>query len=468
MKVIFASSEAFPFAKTGGLGDVCGALPLALEKLGIEVAIFLPLYKNIDREKFHIKKVTNHLFKTTIGQRSEVYFIKNEQYFGREGIYGCSNNDFPDNLARFHYFCEQVLNYAKQLDFKPDIIHGHDWPTALLPVYLKEKHKHDLFYFKTKSILTIHNLAYQGLFPSIEYEKLGLRSALNSIKGFEFYRKINLLKAGIIFADMVTTVSPQYAREIQAKQFGCGLDDVLRGRRDEIVGILNGLDYDFWNPQTDPYIKKKYSVENYSKAKLDNKKHLQKMFGLPVNPDVALFGFVARLTHQKGVDLILEAVDEMVKLDMQLIVQGTGDEKYHGLLSELAYRYPKKVAVSLEFKEELAHEVYAGSDLFLMPSQFEPCGLSQMISLRYGTIPLVFKTGGLADTIIPHDKPAGNGFVFTNYKKEDFLRAVKIALRVFKDKKNFEKLIMNAYKSDFSWDKSAKEYQRIYQCLQSA
>ena len=466
MKIAFCSAEVFPFAKTGGLGDVCGALPLALAKLNLEIAVFLPYYRCIHDKKWKLTKINDWLLKTTLAKKIEIYFIKHDYFFNRPGLYGDEKGDYPDNLERFHYYCRCVLRALKELNIKADIIHCHDWQTSLIAVDLKEKYKKDPFYSAARTLLTIHNLAYQGVFPKEEYSKLGFREDLFGLHGFEFFGKINLLKAGIIFSDALNTVSPQYAKEIQTRHFGCGLDGVLRSRKDRIVGILNGLNYDFWNPQVDPLIEKKYSLETFGADKLENKKALQRQTKLPVSATIPLLGFVARLAHQKGIDLILDSIEELVELyEIQFIVQGEGNGQYSGRLREMVQRFPQKFAVWFEFDEKMAHQIYAGSDFFLMPSLFEPCGLSQMISLKYGTIPIVFKTGGLVDTIIPFnkDKRGGNGLMFEHYNKKEFINIIKSAVEIFDDKEQLFRLISRAFLADFSWDKSANQYVELYQ-----
>lgn len=469
MKILFCSSEVGPFAQTGGLGDVCGALPLALEKRGIEVAVILPLYKCVDREKFNLNNLGGGIFKTKIGRNIEVYFVENNNLYGRDGLYGDKGGDYEDNLDRFAYYCRKGLEFIKENHLKFDIIHCHDWQAALIPVYLKSLYRSDPFFKDVKSILTIHNLAFQGLFEEEEYSKLGLPEGFYGINGFEFYDLVNLLKGGIIFSDMVTTVSKRYAKEIQTHEFGCGLEGVLKQRKPPVVGILNGIDYNLWDPKADNIIAKKYSPENIE-DKADNKHRLQQISKLPLREDVALFGFVGRLSMQKGLDLVIKSITKIAKLDVQMVFLGTGDERYRRILQEIAYMYPKKVASFLEFNEKIAHQIYAGSDIFLMPSAYEPCGLSQMISLKYGTIPIVFKTGGLADTIVPFDgsEDKGNGFVFEEYKREALIRTMQLAMETYADKKKLEKLIQRAFECDFSWDKSAKEYEELYKkCLLS-
>ena len=469
MRIAFCSSEVFPFAKTGGLADVCGALPLALKNRKHKVCIFMPLYKSIDVKKYNITKVGGHIYKAQLGRDIDVFFVKSQEYFHRDGFYGDGSHDYADNLKRFQFFCEQVLMFIKESKIALDIIHCHDWQTALIPVYLKEKFKADPIFKNVKSILTIHNLAFQGVFPKEQFSLLGLSQDLFRMDGFEFYDQVNLLKSGILHADEITTVSPQYAREIQTKEFGCALDDVLKSRDNRIEGILNGLDHDVWNPKTDERVIKKYSRDSFKKGKAVNKKYLQESMNFAVNANVPLFGFVGRLSHQKGVALMIETLRSLEKIDAQAVIQGVGEKRFYTALQELQARFPKRIAVRLEFNESLAHHIYAGVDMFLMPSVYEPCGLSQMISLYYGTIPIVFKTGGLVDTIHAFDERTfkGNGFVFDKYTKENFLQSIEQAIKCFHKPSTFERLIQNAFACDFSWGKSAQDYERVYRCLLS-
>ena len=461
MKIAFCSSEVVPFVKTGGLADVCGALPLFLEKLGHELFIFLPRYSGVENKGYVLRKINDDVSSTVIGKNSKVFFIENDQFFKREGLYGGPQGDYADNLERFQLYCRQTLELFKNLQLKMDIVHCHDWQTALLPTYLKFRFQNDPFYRRMRSVFTIHNMAYQGVFPKEKFSKLGLPQNLFDPQGLEFYGQINLLKAGILYSDMATTVSPRYAQEIQTTEFGCGLDGVLRSRKEKVVGILNGLDYGIWDPQKDPWIDPPFSAQN-GQGKLENKRRLQKEFKLPQREDVPLFSFVGRLSQQKGIELIADAMKTLVEMDLQIAILGTGEEKYHRRLQDFAQRYPQKFGVHLTFNDPLAHRVYAGSDLFLMPSVFEPCGLSQMISLRYGTIPIVYKTGGLADTITPFDQD-GNGFIFTSYTPTAFLNTLKQAMDVYRDNVRFKKLMGKAFAANFSWEESAKKYLQLYQ-----
>ncbi len=459
MKIVFCASEVVPFAKTGGLADVCGALPQALEALGHEVIIITPRYKS--------SKISVPSPVIRIGENVKVYFIEHHHYFGREGLYGDEGGDFGDNLERFAHFCHESLRLLKDLKFRPDIIHCHDWHTALIPILLKTNYHKDAFFKNTRSVLTIHNLAYQGVFPREQHGRLGVDGHVFHTQGLEFYNQVNMMKGGIIFADAITTVSRQYAREMQTMDFGCGLDGVLRNRSKDIYGILNGLDYEAWNPQDDPLLDYPYSPAHVDQ-KIQNKIVVQATLDLPLKEHVPVFGFVGRLCHQKGVDLIIQAIDDIVRLGAQVVFTGVGEKKFHRMIEEAASYYPRHVGKYLKFDERIAHKIYAASDFFLMPSVFEPCGLGQMIALRYGAIPIVHKTGGLADTIDLYDpiQQTGNGFLFTEYNKTAFVKAIAEAMKVYKDKKQMQSLVDHAFQYRFSWDKSAKDYQKVYQkCL---
>jgi starch synthase len=459
MKIVFCASEVVPFAKTGGLADVCGALPLALEKFGHEIVIITPRYKTSKGTPSPVVR---------IGKNIRVYFVEHNRYFQRDGLYGDYGGDYNDNLERFAFFCHEALATLKDIKFKPDIIHCHDWHTALIPVLLKTKFQSDPFFKNTRSVLTIHNLAYQGVFPKQQYAKLGVEGHLFHMQGLEFYDQINVLKGGIIFSDAITTVSPQYAREIQGEELGCSLDGVLRNRARDVTGILNGLDYEVWNPKDDPFLDFPYSSQD-PQEKFLNKMVVRALLNLSSPESRApLFGFVGRLCHQKGVDLIAGAVDDIVRLGGQIVLTGVGERKYHRILEECVGRHSKNMGIFLKFDESVAHKIYAGCDFFLMPSAFEPCGLGQMIALRYGTIPIVHRTGGLADTIKLYDPihQSGNGFVFTKYDKPSFVKALGEAVKTYRDQKQMDFLVDQAFRHRFSWDRSAREYQRVYQkCL---
>ncbi|MCM8778654.1 MAG: glycogen synthase GlgA [Candidatus Omnitrophica bacterium] len=453
LKVLYVSSEVEPFAKTGGLADVAGSLPVALEKLGVDVRVVMPHYKNI--------KVNGN--RGFLGKNVIVYFVNHPEYFHRDYLYGTPEGDYPDNLERFAYFSKEIFNIAKENNFSPDIIHCNDWQTALVPVYLKTIFNEDPFFKNTKTILTIHNLAYQGIFPKEHFPLLGLDWSLFNIDGLEFYGKVNIMKGGIVFSDFITTVSPTYSKEIQTKEFGYGLEGLLTKRKENLWGILNGIDYEVWNPLKDPVIPFKYSF-NTLQNKYVNKEYLQLETGLEINKDKPLLGIITRLADQKGLDILAPIIETLCKMDLQFILLGTGDKVYHELFEKIKVKYPRKTSINLKFDAELARKIYASADIFLMPSRFEPCGLGQMISLKYGTIPVVRKTGGLADTVIDYEprSDTGNGFTFTAYESLSLLEAIKRALSVYRDKKSWMRLIKRAMEADFSWKVSAEKYLRLY------
>jgi len=464
MKVLFVSSEAVPFAKTGGLADVSGSLPIFLEKLGLEVKIAMPKYRAIKLQG--PKGIT--------GKHVEVFFIDNDKYFDRDQLYGDRYGDYPDNLERFAYFSKACLELLKKISagggpacgWKPDIIHCNDWQSSLIPVYLKTIFKNDPFYAGIKTILTIHNLAYQGVFDKSQFPQTGLGRDLFTIDGLEFYDKVNILKGGILFTDIITTVSPTYAKEIQTQEFGYGLEGVLKKRSDDLRGILNGIDYEVWNPKTDKNIARTYDAYT-SEDKSINKEDLQRISGLKVDKNIPLIGIISRLAGQKGFDLIAAILADLLKGNVQLIVLGTGDDKYHVLLEKIAKMYPKKTSINLTFDAVLAEKIYAGSDMFLMPSRFEPCGLGQLIALRYGTIPVVRLTGGLSDTIREYNPKTGegNGFVFSTYESSELYAAISRGLKLYKNKKAWSLLVKRAMGYDFSWESSARDYIKLYKKL---
>jgi len=456
MKIAMAASEVVPFAKTGGLADVGGALPQALEYCGHEVIVIMPRYKCVTESKFKISRISKEISYSVIGKNIKVYFLENSAYFNRDGLYMDKDGDYKDNLERFSFFCRRGLDLLKEIDFCPDILHLHDWQSSLMAVYLKNLYAGRDFYKDIRIVLTIHNIGYQGIFAKEEFTKLGLDWKVFDINGLEFYNKINLLKGGIIFSDFINTVSPTYAKEIQSKEFGFGLEGLLKERKNVLSGILNGIDYSVWDPDTDEFITQNFSA-SCPEFKVLNKENLQKICGLPVNRDIPVLGIVSRLAEQKGFDIFARALDAICKIQLQLVILGTGDLKYHQLLKTFAKKYPGKISLNLKFDDPLAHKIYAGCDIFLMPSRYEPCGLGQLISLRYGTIPLVFKTGGLADTINKN-----NGFVFAGYSQEELLETVKKAVSAFKDKPQWDCLVANAMKCNFSWKASADKYIRLY------
>ncbi len=456
MKVLFCASEVAPFAKTGGLADVTGSLPLALGQLGVKVLVTMPRYRGIALSK---KKLSENV---------SIRFVENEAYFNRSSLYGNDGGDYPDNLKRFHFFCRRSLEIARETGFQPDIIHAHDWQAALLPVIVKMTAASDDFFRRTKTLLTIHNIAYQGHFSRRDYDLLGLDPSLFSVDVFEFYGKINLLKGGIVFADAVSTVSPTYAKEILTRDYGFGLEGVLKKRPRPVRGILNGINYDLWDPAIDKAIKKKYSPEE-PEGKAACKADLQKRCGLTVDPDVPVFGIVTRLAEQKGLDILSEVCDSLLARGAQFVMLGDGDPAYKTTFTNVEKRHAGKgvASINIGFSSADAHKIYAGADFFMMPSFFEPCGLGQLISLKYGTLPVVRRTGGLADTIVDADADPknGNGFVFHDQIPEHFLESIDRAIKAYGDKKRMAALRKHAMKADFSWTKSAKAYRQLYRSL---
>ena len=443
------ASEGVPFAKTGGLADVVGALPLALEQLGHEVVLILPKYKGLTKRK------------TTLGSRIAVYLIQHDGFFGREHLYGGKDGDYPDNLERFSFFSWRALEQLRELKFQPDVIHIHDWQTALVPVYLATTYRHEPTFAHATTILTVHNLSYQGIFPKGEFPKLGLPWELFHMEGLEYYDQINLLKGGLVFAKRINTVSPTYAREIQVPEYGCGLEGVLRRRANDLTGILNAIDTAAWDPGGDKALAAPFTIKTLARRAM-NKRALQAAMKLPVDPKAPLVGMVTRLAAQKGIDLVAAAAAHLVRMGAQLVILGTGDRPYHVQLDTLARKHQQSVRVRLAFDEPLAHQIYGGADLFLMPSRFEPCGLGQMIAMRYGAIPVVRRTGGLADTVIEADRPDGNGFLFGAADAAELSAAVRRALVVFKTPAAWQALQRRAMAVDWSWARAAKAYVEWY------
>lgn len=463
MKVAFVASEVAPFSKTGGLADVTAALASALGAWGVEVATISPLYRGVRR---HGLEATPHRVRVPLGESvlearvfrsGDVWFLEYDPFFDREGLYGTPNGDYADNAARFVFFSRGALELLKLLG-APDVVHAHDWQTGLVPLYLKTLYAAD--FPRTRSVLTIHNLAYQGLFPPSEYPKTGLDWRHYTWKEIEFYGQINFLKAGLVHADLLTTVSPTYAREIQTPELGCGLDGVLRERSAALRGILNGVDYAEWDPSRDPHLPARYSSQDLS-GKVLCKAALQRRFGLPPRPETPVAGIVTRLSDQKGIDLLLEASEALAAEDLEIVLLGCGDRSYQEAVVRMADRYRNRISVQVAFDNALAHLVEAGSDLYLMPSRYEPCGLNQMYSLRYGTVPVVRATGGLADTVID----GVTGFTFGPYTASAFLQAVRRALRAYEDLPAWRRMMGEGMKQDFSWTVSAARYRDLYRTL---
>lgn len=474
MKILFVSSEVTPFSKTGGLADVAGALPIALAGLGHDVAIMTPFYSKIktrvqDAElEFEVKigsiSKQAKLKKSELSGDMPVFFIDQPDYFDREEFYATPSGAYGDNHERFAFFSFAVIEAARLIGFMPDIIHVHDWQCSLIPVYLKTVIKNDEFFGTTRTVLTIHNLAYQGLFDKDVLKIIGLPEWLFTSDYLEFWGKVNYLKGGIVFSDAVTTVSECYAREILTPEQGMGLDGLLRANSHKIVGILNGVDYSEWNPKKDNYIKRNYSAKKLG-GKLDCKEDLQRIFKLKKNIDVPLIGMIGRLTEQKGYDLVAQALPDLMIRDLQLVILGTGEEKYHRFFESIKDKYKGKLGIKLAYDEALAHKIESGADIFLMPSLYEPCGLNQMYSLKYGTVPVVRATGGLDDTVHEHPEDEGTGFKFHRFDYRDMLEAVDRALKKFQDKKSWKKIMLNGMALDFSWQISASKYSQLFEKL---
>ncbi|HUX98536.1 MAG TPA: glycogen synthase [Candidatus Deferrimicrobium sp.] len=471
MKILFVTSELVPFVKAGGLADVSGALPKALNKQGHEVRIILPKYSMIKDKEFKIEKIPIAFNVPRFDLYAEIekaidlssniiiYFIKCDHFYDRDDIYG----DYEDNAERAIFFSKSVLELIKYLEWTPDIIHCNDWQTAMLPALFKNHYNKDPLYQNIGILLTIHNLAYQGIFGKEKFTKTGLNLDLFNANTMELWGKLNFMKAGVVFADVINTVSEKYAEEIQTPEFGYGLEKILAQRKTDLFGIMNGIDYEIWDPTIDPYIWYKYEANSLDKKQL-NKEELQKESNLPVK-DVPLIGIISRLVDQKGFDLVSEIIDELMQFDLQLILLGTGLPKYHELFTEINETYPVKTAIFLKFDNILAHKIEAAADFFLMPSYYEPCGLNQLISLRYGTIPIVRYIGGLADSISAIDTTpdkTGVGFVFYNYNSRELLEIIKNAITFYKNKKVKSIVIKRAMQKDFSWHRSAQKYEDLY------
>ncbi len=478
LRVCFCTPEAVPFAKTGGLADVAGALPRALAERGCDVRVVLPAYRAIDRGKFEFRPAGSA--EVPVGrERAPVQFLESRfpgsavpvylvahDLFDRPGLYGeGGGTDYADNLERFTVFGRGVQALMRHLAWRPQVVHCQDWQTALLPVWLRTEPQDPVF-AEAATLFTVHNLAYQGLFPAERLPVTGLGPDLFTPRGLEFYGRINLLKGGLVFADLLSTVSEQYAREIQTAEFGCGLEGVLRERAPDLVGILNGVDYAAWDPSVDRLIPARYTPDDVS-GKQACKADLQRTQGLAVDPATPLVGMITRLADQKGLDLVAATLDVILGLGAQFVLLGAGDPQYHTLFQGLHDRYPDRVAVTLGFDDGLAHRIEAGADIFLMPSRYEPSGLNQLYSLRYGTVPVVRRTGGLADTIVDATPEAAargdaNGFVFNGYSPDPFLDAVKRALWAFRDPRAWRRLQQVGMGQDFSWTRSARRYVDAY------
>ena len=476
MKILFAASESVPFVKTGGLADVVGALAPVLAKEGHDVRVIIPQFSAIPQE--YIQKMTHVCdFEVQLGWRRQYcgiemirkdnvtwYFMDNKYYFGRPYIYGMGGDEYE----RFGFFCRAVLNMLPLIGFQPDIIHTHDWQSGMIPALLKIQYAHLPFYSGIRTIFTIHNLQYQGIFGIREVQDiLGLGDSLWTDDKLECFGCSNFMKAALVYSDMITTVSPSYAEEIQTAYYGERLDGLLRARKKDLFGVLNGIDMNEYDPASDSRISMNYSPDK-TEGKAVCKQALQKELGLDINPSVPVIGMVGRLSNQKGLDLVDYVIADIMRQDIQLVVLGMGEGRYFNLFSWAETEYKGRVAARFTMDHTLAHKIYAGADMFLMPSQFEPCGLSQMIAMRYGTVPIVRETGGLRDTVLSYNEfnDEGNGFTFFNYNAHDMLHTIERATDYYRNHPDtWKKLQLRGMKGDYSWKHSACEYIRLYESL---
>lgn len=472
MKIVLAASEAVPFIKTGGLADVAGALFREYRKRGLEAWLILPLYRGI-KENFDltdtgvsitVKVGDRQIFCKLWSYEARVYFIENSAFFDRAEPYGTPQGDYPDNAARFIFFSRAVLEACMATGLQPEVLHCNDWQTSLIPLYLKTIYN-NVFFSRTASIMTIHNLGYQGLFDISEFYLTGLGWEWFNPEGLEFYGKVNFLKAGLIAADIITTVSNTYAKEILTTEHGYGLEGVLKNRLPDLYGVTNGIASEEWDPATDKFIAKRYGPSDMTGKALCKKELMQECSlhsGKDLPPLIAVIG---RLSTQKGLEMLLSSVDDILIMGARLVVLGKGDEHFHSALAALAGTYKGTVFIEVGYDEAFAHRIYAGSDIFLMPSKYEPCGLGQLIAMRYGAIPVARKTGGLADTIIDYEplREYGTGFLFEDYRATALRECLRSALCVYADKKRWNRLVLNAMKMDFSWQSSAGKYIELYE-----
>jgi starch synthase len=473
VKVLFVASEGLPFSKTGGLADVVEALPKALVAQGHEVAVVLPRYRGTNVVGVAVPSVTISLggrlrFPAVDdgGLLSGVryFFVDDPEYFDREGLYGGRGGDYPDNAERYSEFCRVAIEIAKNY-WRADLVHCHDWQAALVPILLRSAYDNDRVARSLPVVFTIHNMGYHGQFGRDVLARADIPVSTFHYGGIEFFGNVNLLKGGLIYSDFLTTVSRKYAKEIQTREFGYGLDGVVRNRADRLVGILNGVDYTLWNPETDKFIDTQYSARDLG-GKQVCKQALLKQFALPhEDSSRPIIGIVSRFADQKGFDLIAERAHELMQEDMSLVVLGTGDRKYEDLFRSLAAAYPARVGVKIAYDEAIAHQIEAGADIFLMPSRYEPCGLNQIYSLKYGTVPVVRATGGLDDTIEPFDLETGTGtgFKFEEYTGAALVHSLRRALQFYGDERIWKRIQLNGMAKDFSWTGSAAEYAKVYE-----
>jgi len=474
MKILFAASEAAPFAKTGGLADVAGGLPPALAALGHDVRVVIPRYRCVDPEQFKLHRRADYyvpigawnercvILEGAMAGGVKAYFVEKDLYFDRPELYGTAHGDYPDNAERFLFFSRAVLELCNALDFTPDIMHCNDWQTGFVPLYLNRLYRHEERFKRTRSVFTVHNLGYQGRFWHWDMGLTGLGWEEFSPGGVEFWGDVSFLKAGLVSADIITTVSRAYSREIQTSEHGHGLEGVLAGRANDLHGIVNGIDYQAWNPAQDPHLPHTFSRTRLA-GKTACRSALKQKLGLG-ETEAPLLGMVTRLAAQKGLDIVADALPDIMATGAQFVVLGTGDAAYQRLLADISRQYPDSMRLLLQYDENLAKNIYAGCDMLLMPSRYEPCGLSQLIALRYGTVPIVRKTGGLADTVEDYDLHTGRGtgFVFEEYSAPALLRCLDRAIAVYSDTAAWQHMMRSGMKRNFSWEHSAKEYEALY------
>ncbi len=500
-KILMVTSEASPFAKTGGLADVAGALPYALNKQGVEARVIMPKYEFAGKSKktrkdettgevyetgekktlydifFELNLTPEHIcyFYVDLSWRHQYcgieqvvyrgvtyYFIDNEYYFKRDNCYG-----YGDDAERFAFFCRAVLEAIPHISFTPDILHCHDWQAGMVPVLLEAQYRHLDCYKDIRTMFTIHNLKFQGVYGIKEMKEwFGLGDEYFTADKLEYYNAGNFMKGGLVYSNLITTVSPTYAQEIKYAFYGEGLDGLLRARENSLFGIVNGIDYEVFHPKTDPYLFANYTKSSL-KGKADNKRQLQEKLQLPVKEDIPMIGLVSRLTDQKGLALIECVLEDLMEQELQLVILGSGDRKYEDMFRNAEQRYPEKLAARIEYNDPLAQQIYAASDFFLMPSLYEPCGLGQLIAMRYGSLPIVRETGGLKDTVCSYNEETGegNGFSFANYNAHDMLFTIQRAITLYQKKTLRNKLMKAAMSSDFSWDSSATRYMELYEKL---
>lgn len=478
MKILFVAPEGLPYSKTGGLADVIEGLPRALREMGHQVAVLLPRYRGNKSASTLVSSVTvalgdelrfPALTEAASYNGTRYFFVDDPEFFDRPNLYGNKNEDYPDNYARFTEFSRAAVEFAKRV-WLPDVIHCHDWQTALVPVLLRTQYARDPVTRSLPVVLTLHNLGYQGIFPPEALRASGLPDSLFTMESLEFFGNVNFLKGGLTFADYLTTVSRRYAKEIQTPEFGFGLEGILKARAERLVGILNGVDYAIWSPEVDTLIAQNYSVHNLD-GKRACKKDLLAAFHLPEeNMNRPLLGIVSRFVDHKGFDLISEIASDLTNEDIALAVLGSGEAKYEALFKALSDKYPARIGVKIGYDNTLAHKIEAGADMFLMPSRYEPCGLNQIYSLRYGTAPIVRATGGLDDTIQPFDAQTqqGTGFKFETYAGAALLECIRGALKLFRDGSSWHVLQANAMAKDFSWKASAGAYVTVYEAAKRA